>query len=539
MGRPRLPRSAIYKVHSNIPVLVKDDKVIVDNEIKVEIFNKYFCSVYNLDDGNPPPIRREFTHTIFLDDMLFSDDIVFEHLRKLKNSTSVGPDGFPSILFKSLAFELAYPLSLIFNLSLQSCQLPKIWKLANIVPIHKNKSLSDYRNYRPISLTCVPCKVMEGIVKDKITRFVVQNEILTDKQHGFRSKRSTISQLILALNEWVTDLDKNNCIDVAYLDFSKAFDTVSHSKLLCILERMNIKGNIHGWIKSFLSDRFQQVKIENALSSQMPVISGVPQGSVLGPLLYILYINDLPNVIQHSSIYIFADDTKLSFSFPRNLPSYCNLEADLLSISKWANEMQLTLALNKCSILHLGNSNPQNDYVIDGLCLKKSNLTKDLGVTVDSKLNFSSHIVDIVKKSAIRMNCLFRAFETDDVDFLMKMFNVFIRPKLEYASVVFSPHFKKDSQLIESIQRQFTRRIPCVKRKNLSYQDRLNYLAQESLELRRRKADLIMVYKIIHGLIDIDFNQLFCFNSSSNRSMYNVYLLVLIHLRVGFHNTEL
>ena len=313
-------------------------------------------------------------------------------------------------------------------------------------------------------------------------------------------------------------MDKNNCVDVAYLDFSKAFDTVSHSKLLCILERMNIKGNIHGWIKSFLSDRFQQVKIENALSSQMPVISGVPQGSVLGPLLYILYINDLPNVIQHSSIYIFADDTKLSFSFPRNLPSYCNLEADLLSISKWANEMQLTLALNKCSILHLGNSNPQYDYVIDDLCLKKSNLIKDLGVTVDSKLNFSYHIVDIVKKAAIRMKCLFRAFETDDVDFLVKMFNVFIRPKLEYASVVFNPHFKKDSKLIESIQRQFTRRIPCVKRKNLSHQDRLNYLAQESLELRRRKADLIMVYKIIYGLIDIDFNQLFCFNSSSNRS---------------------
>ena len=231
---------------------------------------------------------------------------------------------------------------------------------------------------------------------------MINNNILSDQQFGFVSGRSTITQLIVTLNEWLFSLDNDINIDAAYMDFRKAFDTVPHRRLINKLKGYNISGPVLDWIESFLSERQQFVKINNACSTHQKVTSGVPQGSVLGPTLFIFFINDLPNVVKNSSVKIFADDTKV-YREIKNDNDVKDLQNAIDEMYNWTNKWLLKFNKQKCKIIHLGNNNVKNDYFIGNedqrIPLDKSDLEKDLGIHIDEKLNFKEHIKKTVKKA--------------------------------------------------------------------------------------------------------------------------------------------
>ena len=238
-------------------------------------------------------------------------------------------------------------------------------------------------------------------------------------------------------------------------------------------------------------------------------LSSVPQGTCLGPLLFLIYVNELPEVVKNGSVYLFADDCKIQFIFNRDSYPDC-LQQDLNIIKKWSDSMQLSLSPDKCAILQLGNrtDNLARKYYIGEKELQNCTSMRDLGIIIDSKLNFSEHCSTIVKKAAMRMNIIFRSFETRETGFLLDMFKTFVRPILEYATTCWSPYLAKDIKLIESVQRKFTRRIPAISHLNLPYLDRLNVLNLERLDLRRLKTDLVMVYRLFNDHVDIDVSKI-------------------------------
>jgi hypothetical protein len=224
-----------------------------------------------------------------------------------------------------------------------------------------------------------------------------------------------------------------------------------------------------------------------------------------------MYINELPKIVQNSSVYLFADDCKLHICYDRTSnPNF--LQNDLSKILQWSNAMQLKLSLSKCSILNLGKRTQKPTYELGSVLLENCDSMRDLGVIIDSELKFSLHCSTIVKHASARMNCIFRSFETRDTNFLLQMYKTFVRPKLEYASPCWSPYLIKDIKLVESVQRAFTCRIPETARKNLPYTDRLADLGLESLDLRRLHTDLIFVFKLLYGHLDVDPNKLLTFH---------------------------
>ena len=378
--------------------------------------------------------------------MSFSPSAVYDVLYKLPNKLSAGPDGVPTQFYKVLAPVLASPLAFIFNLSMGTGRVPSIWSKAKVVPVFKNKgNTASPVNYRPISLTDVACKVMETLVKNRIELHLSQNNLLSDCQHGFVRNKSTVTQLVECLNDWTNAAESHEFIDIAYLDIAKAFDTVSHPKLLFKLKNLGVDGLILSWLECFLAGRTQRVTINDESSDSSPVKSGVPQGSVLGPLLFRIYIDDSPTVVRNCRVKLFADDTKLYIKGQRNLTNQQLLD-DLERIVRWAKDWQLSLSLQKCAILPIrgcrADAVPAR-YVVSGEEIPIVDHMRDLGYIVSADLKQSRHVSAIVKpahKIACQIN---RAFVNRDVGFQIQMFKTFVRPRLEYASIIWNPYLKK------------------------------------------------------------------------------------------------
>ena len=231
-------------------------------------------------------------------------------LRRRKPNKSPGPDNIHPRLLKELADVLALPISLLFQKSLESKQLPQDWKSANVTPIFKKGNKGDSKNYRPVSLTSIICKMMENLVRKQLLDNLMMNDLILVHQHGFVVGRSCITNLLEVLDQWTQILDDGGTVDAIYLDFMKAFDTLPHHRLLLKLESYGVRGNVLAWLESFLSGRQQRVVVRSKQSKWGKILSGVPQGSVLGLCLFLLFVNDLPKVVN-SNISMFADDTKL------------------------------------------------------------------------------------------------------------------------------------------------------------------------------------------------------------------------------------
>ena len=336
-----------------------------------------------------PPVLP-VTNRISLKTISINEETVKGKLAGLKPSSSPGPDKIhPRILREGAEF-LARPLSVIYSKSLESNCLPGDWTLGTIVPIFKKGNRQLPKNYRPVSLTAIPCKILESIVKDEVMEHLTTGGYLSKEQHGFRAKRSCSTHLLEVINEWSQIIESGDPIDALYLYFQKAFDSVPHMRLLSKLERYGVSGKLLRWISAFLTGRQQQVVVGGQTSSWAPVSSGVPQGSVLGPVLFIVYINDLPETVQ-SSMKLFADDTKI-YSNVSCSSGPVQLQGDLDAISRWSDIWQMPFNRDKCSSLHVGSRNPRHVYTMRGNALDQSSIERDLGIRVDYVLKFQNRL---------------------------------------------------------------------------------------------------------------------------------------------------
>ena len=519
------------------PLYDSNGVICVENQDKARILNDYFCSVFTEDDGRElPPFILENVRSK-LSFINFTPQLVCKFLRLAPKKYSHSIEGFPSALLSLLSNELCVPLCTIFRVSLATGNLPKTWKMADVVPVLKKGDASDSCNYRPISLTSPVCKVFERILAENLLGHLTYNDLLYKNQFGFLPMRSTVSQLLTCVHDWVSALDKGLSTDIIYVDFAKAFDSVSHRKLLYKLHAYGIRGYVKDWISEFLIGRVQRVKVSDIFSEYCVVKSGIGQGTVLGPILFLLYINDVAaNCPNNISVRLFADDTKIDFSFKK--PEQCVQLRDFLKVfTDWCSTWQLKISEGKCGALHIGNI-LSDVYSLNDISLPFSASCKDLGVTVDDKLYFREHILTICKKGYAAVNMMFRIFSTNNLQALLLGYKSFVRPVLEYASNLWNPHINSPPFLglvdqLESVQRYFTRRL--FARCNLtesSYCERLCILKLSSLQERRIISDLCTMYKIIRGLINVPSNYFFQRNQDS-RTRGNSYKLSINYCRLN------
>lgn len=498
---------------------------------KAKLFNDYFSSVFTNPDLTLPVCNNVFNNPIPIPE--FHVDDVTHVLKDLDVNKAYPPSGISPFILKNCRNVLAQQLTFIFNQSISTGTVPTEWKTANVVPIFKKGDRSDVCNYRPVSLLSPVSKVMERCLFNHLYPFI--EPLLHDMQHGFMKHRSCTTQLLKCYHSIGQTLDEGGQVDVIYLDFSKAFDSVPHSFLILKLKMyFGVSGVLLSWFKSYLSERHQRVVVEGEESDWSNVTSGVPQGSILGPLLFLLFINDMPNVVLSSSIALFADDSKVFKSV--NCIRDCELlQSDLCELLTWSKKWGMVFNPSKCKVLSFTRSrNPfYFNYHLDGIILDRVGDFKDLGVVFNQNLSFSAHVESIVSKSnrvcgMIKRSIGYRAPQ----NVKLKLFKSLARPVLEYSSQVWSPVFKNDIHAIESVQRSMTKYI-CNDFIELSYSSRLKELHILPLSYRREVADLIFIFKYLKGAMNVDFNDevRVLTNNRSLRSSSEGLLLRSLHVR--------
>lgn len=468
-----------------------------------EIFANQFAKVFiNEDTTSMPQLPAADRSRFSIENIVFTPGKVEKILLDLKLTASPGPDDVSPILLKNCSSTLSSVLANVMTESFVSGTVPDEWKSALVIPIYKKGDKHLAENYRPISLTAIPCKCMEKIIATEITEFIMtHNRDHIHNQHGFLRGRSVTSNLLYNINLWTKAAEEHYPVDVIYLDFEKAFDTVPLERLLHKIEHYGIRGPLLHWIRNYLSNRTFQVRISGTLSGARRVMSGVPQGSVLGPLLFILYVSDIDRgMLCRTSMY--ADDTKI-FCDPSI--QHGDLVADLARLEEWTGDWLLGLNVGKCMVLHIGYNNPLLDYHIGDRELTKVTEQVDLGVCVSHDLKWEHHINAAVKRANVTIYLIRRCFREMSPELFLRAYKAYVRPILEHAVVVWCPYFKKDIDLLERVQRRATKIPPTLK--NLPYEDRLKALKLTTLHERRDRGCLIETYKILHGhyTCDIDF----------------------------------
>lgn len=491
-SRPRITR-----------VLMEDGSLSKDDKETAESFNTFFASVFTQEDVEPPNIPLRTSHMMCTVDITY--DEVAKAVRGRANGSAPGPDGFTYELFKEGGSAIIFMLTRFFRLLLSKGTLPTEWKLAHVVPIHKKGSKSKCENYRPVSLTCVACKILEVIITKAILKYFLQNKLIKTTQHGFLPKKSSTTALLEYMEDLLAALDEGESTDVLYLDFRKAFDSVPHKHLIAKLKSYGLEEPLINWIRSFLVDRQQLVKIRASISQKVGVSSGVPQGSILGPLLFVIYINDIDEIIENSSIIKYADDVRLYMSFPSVITTNIGpnlIFDDFLRVLSWSKTWLLNLNFTKCKCIHFGHRNPRHDYFSDNFALTEVNKEVDLGVLVTSNLKPSAQCLRVAARANKILGCIKLAFKNLDSYTLSTLYKALVLPILEYCSVVWCPFYVQDIEVLEKVQRRMTRFLPCLR--DLPYEQRLKSLDLLTLHARRIKHDLILTYKIFHGMVELD-----------------------------------
>ena len=348
---------------------------------------------------------------------------------------------------------------------------------------------------------------MEHIVTKHIMKHLECNNILYILQHGFRAKCSTETQLLTFVQDLYENLRDNKQTDVIVMDFAKAFDKVSHKKLIRKLKEYGINSSINQWIESFLHQRQQRVVCEGEMSSWAPVTSGVPRGSVIGPILFLVYINDLPAKLQ-SKVRLFADDT-IVYMAVTNETDTAILQKDLKLLEEWENRSQMSFHPDKCNVLRVTRCrNPlTHDYILHNQILKGKDAVKYLDVTVHHKMSWNEHICSIVKKANSSIGFFRRNLQIHQKHTKANAYKTLVRPQIEYASTIWDPFTQENQNKIEMVQRRAARFVCNNYRREASVTAMLEELGWRSLKQRRTDQRLIMLYKIVNNLVEVDLSE--------------------------------
>ena len=486
------------------PLKSSDGVVYSDSHSKARILNQQFASVFT-KDGNEHNIKNLGTPHPPMEKIKVAPAGVYKLLNGLDIHKSTGPDKISSKLLKTLALELTPVFTLLYQTSLDQGEVPDDWRTADVTPIFKKGEKCKPENYRPISLTSVPCKLLEHIVCSAVMDHLDENNILTDAQHGFRKRRSCDSQLILAIQDLAKGIEDRKQHDVILLDFSKAFDKVPHTRLIHKLHHYGIQDTTLQWISDFLSNRTQQVVLEGSRSEKARVTSGVPQGSVIGPLLFLLYINDLPEYVSPgSTVRLFADDCMLYRRVDNDQDS-SDLQEDLNRLQQWESDWLMSFNPRKCQVIHVTTKRRPvtRTYLVHNQPLESVDSAKYLGVTIKSDLNWSPHILSITKKAKAASAFLQRNIQSCPRKTKSLCYQALVRPIVEYASSIWDPHSEADTNRLEMVQRRFARFAVKDFRRDSSVSEMLDKLQWPTLAERRASRKVFTIHRILHNEMDL------------------------------------
>ena len=420
-------------------------------------------------------------------------------LRGLKPHKATGPNEISSRFLKEMASPITPALTPIYQASLEQGQIPDERKTANVAPIFKKGDKSKPSNYRPVSLTPICCKIVEHILHSHIMKFFEGHHILSDFQHGFRKNRSCEPQLILTINDLAKALDNSQQIDGILLDFSKVFDKVPHRRLAAKLHHYGVRGKTLSWIQSFLAGRTQQVTLEGQTSSTSPVTSRVPQGTVLGPLLFLVYINDLPSRVK-ATPRLFADDCFLYrvINSPEDSQA---LQEDLDALQQWEKDLLMSFNPDKCEVIRITKKRKPIDanYTIHGKELGHTKNAKYLEVLISDTLSWNAHVDTVTEKANNTTAFLRRNLSNCPQHIKDTCYKTFVWPQLEYAATIWDPHTGINIAKLEGAAR-FVRNDYNY---TSSVTEMMRALEWESLQQRRHQAKSVMMYSIVNSLVDI------------------------------------
>ena len=484
------------KTKSGIPPLLADvldkDSLRYDDKEKAEILQRQFLSVFSPKDTSTTLLPSKVNNAI--ENISIPETAVHGLLKNVNVNKSLGPDDIHPRILHELADFLTSPITILFNRSIQGEELPDDWKLQFVSPIYKKGQRSLAENYRPISLTCILCKMLESLVRAELLTHLLKNNVLSKRQYGFINGRSTTLQLLHFIDACAQSIVQGNVVDTIYFDFKKAFDMVPHKRLIAKLESYGVKGKLLRWVEEFLTGRQQCVVVNGEKSSPGCVTSGIPQGTVLGPLLFVVYINDILENIT-SDGFLFADDTKI-FKMVTSRDDALNLQSDINALRKWSEKWGMEFNREKCHVLTLGkfeNTKYTHRYHLGGDEIEHVFSEKDLGITIDSELTYDDHISNKIRVANGIVGLMRRSFSYLDPPTFKKLFCAFVRPHLEYGQSIWSPHLQKHINAIENVQKRATKLVDGLK--NLDYEERLRSCNLTTLHFRRMRGDMIETWK--------------------------------------------
>ena len=500
------------KLKSSVAPLLRPDGTVTDDPLeKSNILQSQYVGVFSDPSmcSVEEAIRDIPSTTYTLDELDFTPGCIEAALAELDPYAGAPSDDIPAVILSKCRKQLAYPLWLLWNRSFTEGVVPGCLKRQQVTPIFKKGSKMEAKNYRPVALTSHMIKTFERVVRNKVVDHLEGNGIFNDGQHGFRRNRSCLTQLLNHYDNIMRELNNGLEVDVVYLDMEKAFDKVDIKVLLGKLEKYGIRGRLLRWISDFLSDRIQTVVVDGVQSRPELVISGVPQGTVLGPLLFLVYMIDIESRLA-GTVLTFADDSKL-WKAIRSLNDRNDLQLSLDEFGRWASDNNMSLHQDKFEVMNYTLLSTQllrelpfstDNYLYSGPggeIISPSFTVRDLGVLVSADCTWSKHIGSITAKARRMSGWALSVFRDRSDDTMLTLLKSIIRPQVEYCCPLWSPVEKSDIALVEETQRHFTRRIESCS--GMGYWDRLQHLKILSLQRRRERYMIIHVWKVLHKVV--------------------------------------
>jgi Reverse transcriptase (RNA-dependent DNA polymerase) len=484
------------------PLKKQDGSMAVEDADMAEELNRYFASVFTREDLTNIPRKNLETDQV-LSSVAITAGKIISKIKNLRADSAAGPDGIHPRLLKETMYEVAEPLRIIFTRSLNETIVPHDWKSAVVTPIFKKGSRSDPGNYRPVSLTSVPCKILESIIKDEVTEHMEKNKLINESQHGFSKGKSCTTNVVEFLEVVTKAVDCGDPVDIFYLDFSKAFDKVPKERLMVKIRAKGVTGKLADWLQEWLTDRVQVVKVRNESSDEQKVESGVPQGTVMGPCLFKIHIDDLDDLIVHlvDLLSKFADDTK-GAKIIKSIQDCIQLQEALNKLCEWAQRWGMAFNEKKCKIMHVGKNNPEHEYYMNGVRLAAVEEEKDVGVIVHKSLKPARQCEKAAATATGILMQLAKNFHYRDKQIFARLYTQYVRPHVEFATPVWSPWLQSDIKTIEKVQERAIKMMTGLK--SVSYEDRCKEAGLETLENRRKLQDMAQTYKLVHGIDRIE-----------------------------------
>ena len=519
------------KKASNLPVKASSN---VNTNLNVEQTNQFFTEIGPKIQGNVEiddeenfrlflPDTQSFdsdNHSNFTQFESVNENQVTDYINSIPISKSISDD-IPLKIIRQILPSIIQPFTHIVNLSLKTGIMPNQCKIAVVTPIHKSGDPFDPGNYRPISILPILGKAIEFFVNNQLTQYLEDKGLVCPNQYGFRKDHSTTYLMLDLFDEIYTSKSKQNCPAIVFLDIKKAFDTVSHKILLAKLKHYGIDGVVLNWFQSFLSDRMQKTKIGNKISQLSRIIVGVPQGSILGPVLFCIFINDLPLACKNSKPYLFADDGALYFNNVIR-GNYGNIKEELGYVYQWLQANGLSLNNSKTKFI-VFDSHPHQDVILvpvkDDLTLVicETKSEKYLGLIVDSKLTFYDHIEYIKKKVAKRIGAMYRSKNILPLKFRKMFANALMLPQFDYLDIIWSKTFKYRLKELDILYKKVAKIALDVKIKESSIEVYRN-MEWLPLHLRRQLHLSAYMYRIINENCPQHFIGKFSYISGGSRN---------------------